>query len=187
MDEHPVEMNADLSTLTTAELQQWLQDAAKLWLAHDGLWFQTVESSVGMQQAITHDAEAWGRFSPIEAQRIMKRLGLKPGGGIDALIRCLQHRLYALLNRQEVVERSDTRCVFRMKTCRVQDARKRKGLDDFPCKEVGLVEYTTFAVTVDPRLRTRCVACPPDDHPDEWWCTWEFSLVTGPDAVDANT
>jgi hypothetical protein len=74
-----------------------------------------------------------------------------------------------------------------MKTCRVQDARKRKGLDDFPCKEVGLVEYTTFAVTVDPRLRTRCIACPPDDHPDEWWCTWEFTLAANPESVESDT
>jgi hypothetical protein len=176
-----------LESLPPAELHQWLVDAAKLWLAHDGLWFQTVEASAGMQRAITHDAEAWGRFSPIEAKRIMKRLGIEPGGGIDALVRCLQHRLYALLNKQELVEQSDTHCVFRMKTCRVQDARKRKGLDDFPCKEVGLVEYTTFAVTIDPRLRTRCVCCPPDDHPDGWWCTWEFTMATDPAHIEADT
>ena len=45
------------------------------------------------------------------------------------------------------------------------------------CKEVGLVEYTTFATTVDPRIETRCIACPPDQHPANWWCTWEFTLA----------
>jgi hypothetical protein len=164
-----VEMNA-------GELRDWLRDAAKLWLAHDGLWFQAVEKTTGMQRAIALDAEAWGRFSPIEARRIMKRLGIRPGGGIDALVRCLAHRLYSHLNEQEVLEQDQTRCRFRMRTCRVQEARKRKGLPDFPCREVGLVEYATFAATVDPRIRTRCVACPPDPHPDEWYCCWEFTL-----------
>jgi hypothetical protein len=158
------------------ELLDWIQDAAKLWLAHDGLWFQAVEKSDGMDRAIAHDTEAWRRFSPIEAKRIMKRLGLQPGGGIPALVQCLQYRLYAHLNEQELVEQSDTRAVFRMKKCRVQLARHRHGLPDFPCKSVGIVEYETFARTVDPRLVCRCVACPPDEHPSEWFCAWEFTL-----------
>jgi hypothetical protein len=173
-------MNDHIANMTREELETWLLDAAKLWLAHDGLWFQAVEDRTGMERAIAHDAEAWGRFSPIEARRIMQRLGIEPGGGIPALVRCLEHRLYALLNDQEVVEADERHCVFRMKTCRVQDARKRRGLPDFPCKEVGLVEYTTFAATIDPRLRTRCLSCPPDDHPETWYCSWEFTLEDDP-------
>ena len=169
-------MDDQFADLSKEELHGWLVDAAKLWLAHDGIWFQAVEADAGMEKAIAHDAEAWGRFSPIEAKRIMKRLGLEPGGGIDALVTCLGHRLYSHLNTQELVERSDSHCIFRLRTCRVQDARRRRGLPDFPCKAVGLVEYTTFAATIDPRIKTRCIACPPDDHPDDWYCTWEFSL-----------
>ncbi len=165
-----------LDGMSSEELRGWLEDAAKLWLAHDGLWFQAIEGAHDLEHAIALDTEAWRRFSPIEARRIMKRLGLEPGGGLEALERCLGHRLYAILNEQEVVERESGRMVFRLKTCRVQDARKRHGLPDFPCREVGLVEYATFATTIDPRIRTRCVACPPDDHPDDWYCSWEFSL-----------
>jgi hypothetical protein len=163
-------------SLNREELLAWLQDAAKLWLAHDGLWFQAVENDSGMTKAIALDAEAWSRFSPIEAQRIMKRLGIEPGGGIDALIVCLQHRLYAILNQQEIVERTPHRVVFRMQQCRVQNARQRRGLPDFPCREVGIVEYETFARTVDPRIRCRCLACPPDPHPEQWFCSWEFTI-----------
>ena len=162
--------------MSREELLGWLQDAAKLWLAHDGLWFQAVEKADGLDKAIAHDTTAWSRFSPIEARRIMSRLGLEPGGGIDALVACLQHRLYSLLNEQELLEKSETRCVFRMKKCRVQEARKRNGLPDFPCKSVGIVEFSTFAATIDPRLKCRCLACPPDDHPDNWYCSWEFTL-----------
>jgi hypothetical protein len=162
--------------MSKEELLGWIQDAAKLWLAHDGLWFQAVEKSEGMEKAIAHDTTAWSRFSPIEARRIMERLGIRPGGGIEALVRCLQHRLYAHLNEQEVVEMTATSCIFRMKKCRVQLARERHGMPDFPCKSVGIVEYSTFASTVDPRLHTRCIACPPDGHPAEWYCAWEFTL-----------
>jgi len=165
-----------LNDMTKEELIRVIVDDAKNWLAHDGLWFQAVEKRYGIDVAIESDIEAWRYFTVIEAKRIMERLGIAPGGGIPALVECLKHRLYARLNLQDVIEQSDDRVVFRMLDCRVQSARKRKGLDDFPCKTVGVVEYAEFAKTVDPRIRTRCIACPPDRHPEQYWCAWEFSM-----------
>ena len=165
-----------LQNLSKEELIEIIIDDAKNWLAHDGLWFQAVDQKYGMDIAIDIDREAWRKFTVVEARRIMSRLGLEPGGGIPALIECLNHRLYARLNLQESIEVSDTRVVFRMVDCRVQSARKRKGLPDFPCKTVGVVEYAEFARTIDPRIETRCIACPPDAHPEEFWCAWEFIL-----------
>jgi len=165
-----------LQDLSKEELIAIIVDDAKNWLAHDGLWFQAVDQQYGMETAIDIDRAAWEKFTVVEAKRIMLRLGLEPGGGIPALVECLKHRLYARLNLQESIEVTDTRAVFRMVDCRVQSARKRKGLPDFPCKSVGVVEYAGFARTIDPRIETRCIACPPDQHPDDFWCAWEFVL-----------
>lgn len=153
-----------------------LEDAAKNWLAHDGLWFQAVERAHGMAAAIAADTEAWRHFSAVEARRIMQRHGIAAGGGIPALVKALSYRLYSFINQQLVVEQDQHRAVFRMVDCRVQSARKRKGLPDFPCKPVGLVEYEVFARTIDPRIQTRCLHCPPDPHPADSWCEWEFRL-----------
>jgi hypothetical protein len=166
-----------LRELPREELIRIIEDDAKNWLAHDGLWFQAVEGAHGMEAAIEADRAAWERFTAIEARRIMDRLGLAPGGGIPALLECLGHRLYARLNAQEVAEADEGRAVFVMRDCRVQSARKRKGLPDFPCKTVGLVEYAEFARAVDPRIRTRCLGCPPDPRPAGAWCAWEFTLA----------
>lgn len=155
---------------------QKLIDFAKLWLAHDGLWFQAVEKKYGLEQAIEFDKEAWSKFSPLEAERIMARLGLKEGGGIEALVKALGERLYERINEQEIIEADENHAVFMMRKCRVQDARSRKNLKPFPCKEVGIVEYSQFAKTIDPRIKTRCVTCPPDDYNGEYWCMWEFSI-----------
>ena len=168
-----------LDGLSREELIAIIVDDAKNWLAHDGLWFQAVERSYGMDMAIDADIDAWRQFTVIEAKRIMDRLGIERGGGIPALVECLKHRLYARLNVQEATEVSDRRVVFTMRDCRVQSARRRKGLPDFPCKSVGIVEYSGFARAVDPRIQTRCIACPPDDHPADSWCSWEFTLPAG--------
>lgn len=164
------------SDLSKEELLGLLSDAAKNWLAHDGLWFLEVEKKCGMGTAIELDRNAWQQFTVIEARRIMKRLGLGPAGGIPALVQALKFRLYAFINVQAIEEMSSHRCVFTMKNCRVQEARKRKGLPDFPCKPVGMVEYAYFARTIDGRIATRCISCPPDDHPDDYYCRWEFSI-----------
>jgi hypothetical protein len=165
-----------LEEMTKEQLIRLVQGDAKNWLAHDGLWFQAIEARYGLEAAIDADRAAWEKFTVVEAKRILDRLGMKPGGGISALVECLKHRLYARLNVQEAVEVSDTRAVFRMVDCRVQSARRRKGLADFPCKSVGIVEYTEFARTIDPRIRTRCIACPPDEGPRDWYCAWEFTI-----------
>lgn len=166
-----------LENLSKEQLIAIIVDDAKNWLAHDGVWFQAVEKRYGMEAAVEIDAEAWQYFTVIEAKRIMARLGLQPGGGIPALVASLQNRFYSRINLQDVVEQSENRVVFRMLDCRVQSARKRKGLADHPCRSVGIVEYSEFAKAIDPRLQTRCIACPPDAHPDAYWCAWEFTLA----------
>jgi hypothetical protein len=162
--------------LPKKEILELLKDASKNWLAHDGLWFRAVEDKYGIEVAMELDRNAWGKFTVIEAKRIMKRLGIKPGGGIPALAQALKYRLYAHINVQEIKEASDIHCVFRMNRCRVQEARKRQGLPDFPCKSIGIVEYSGFAKTIDPRIKTKCLVCPPDSHPSDVWCSWEFRL-----------
>lgn len=149
---------------------------AKNWLAIDGTWFLAAEEQFDIDTAIKLDTESWRRFSPIEAKRIMKEIGIPEDCGLEGLKTALQYRVYARLNKQSIEEIDETRFIFRMNKCRVQDARKRKGLPDFPCKSVGLVEYAEFARTIDKRIKTRCIGCPPDPHPDDWWCAWEFLL-----------
>ena len=170
----------EIEDFSKDELVALLRDAAVNWLAHDGLWFRAVEDKFGLEAAMELDKKAWETFTVLEAKRIMKRLGIPEGGGIPALVQALKLRLYAHINTQEMSEISSCRCVFRMRSCRVQDARERQGLAFFPCKPVGIVEYSGFARTIDPRIRTRCLACPPDPKPSDSWCVWEFTI---PDEV----
>jgi hypothetical protein len=119
---------------------------------------------------------AWSGYSPFEARRIKKLLDLPDEGGLEALARALEFRLYARVNEQAYEWQEDGSLIFRMVNCRVQAARKRKGLDDYPCKSGGVVEYTTFAAAIDSRILCECIACPPDEHPEGWFCAWRFTL-----------
>lgn len=170
-------MNEQLNNLDRETLVGMLEDFAKNWLAHDGLWFQQVEQKAGMPTAIELDEAAWAKFSAIEARRIMARHRIPPGSGLAGLQRALQFRLYALLNTQKVENITDTSFEFYMVECRVQRARKDKGLAAFPCKSVGVIEYDVFARTIDERITTTCICCPPDlQAGTDYWCAWKFSI-----------
>jgi hypothetical protein len=167
-------MNMTIDDLSRDDLLKLVKMYAKNWLAHDGCWFLAAEEQLGLEKAIELDAKAWSCFSPIEARRIMQTFDIPEGGGLAELIHALDYRLYASVNRQEV-ERVDEHTVrFRMVECRVQQTRQRKGLPAFPCKSVGLVEYSRFASAIDPDIETSCVHAPPDGVTD-CYCEWQFT------------
>ncbi len=148
---------------------------AKNWLAQDGVFFQEVEKLYGMNDAKRCNDSTWNYFSLVEAREIKKLLGLPKHPGLEGLEKALNFRLYGRLNVQSC-RWEEGALIFEMNRCRVQHARKAKGLPDYPCKSAGLVEYGRFAEGIDDRIKTTCIACPPDQHPEEWSCAWKFTI-----------
>lgn len=169
-------MRKDIENWSKEKLMDYIEVLSTNWLAHDGCWFLGIEEEKGIDEAIKYDVKSWERFTVVEAKRLKKFLKLNDSPGIPGLVQALNYRLYANINVQETIEITDTSCVFRMNKCRVQTARNRKNLPDFPCKQVGIVEYGLFAKTIDSRIETECIACPPDDHPENYYCAWKFTL-----------
>lgn len=165
----------NIQDLSKRDLLKLIEVYAKNWLAHDGCWFLAAEEKYGMDTAMELDTASWKRFAVSEARRIMKAFDIPPNGGLKALEKAFQYRLYSAINKQEIEWIDKNRMIFRMLECRVQKTRREKNLPDFPCKSVGIVEFTRFARTVDPRIKTRCIACPPDKA-EGFFCAWEFTI-----------
>ncbi len=170
------EMQGDLPKplldLPREALDRLKESVAINWLANDGVWFQSVEFARGMFDAKRCNDSCWASFSPFEAWSIKRFLKLPANSGLEGLKKALRFRLYATINQQSIVEETATSFVFQMNDCRVQAARKRKQLADYPCKSGGMAEYPSFAEAIDPRIQTECIGCPPDEHPAEWYCAW---------------
>lgn len=165
-------MHEDLSS---EELHRLVRAYARCWLAHDGCWFLAVEEERGLEEAIRQDERAWARFAPLEARRVMEARRIEPGGGLEAHTEALSFRMYSFLNKQDSRLDGD-RLIFKMTECRVQAARRRKGLPNFTCKPVGKTEFSQFAKAVDPRIITSCIYCPPDELPKGEFCAWKFRI-----------
>jgi hypothetical protein len=159
------------------DVSQALIDAAKNWVAMDGLWFQAVEQAYGMDAALVLDRQVWEQFAVIEARRIMERLALPENGGLDALEIAFNNRLVSLLNKLEILRPDKNTLIVTTKTCRVQGARTRKGMAQFPCRSVGMIEFPLFTRTIDARIMTTCLSCPPETLPGTPLCSWKFKLA----------
>ena len=165
-----------LLNMEKKDLLALLDGVAINWLANDGVWFQAVEFTNGMNDAKRCNDSCWAHFSPFEAWSIKRFLDLGEQPGLEGLKKALSFRVYARINVQSFEDDGPDAFIFRMNECRVQVARKKKNLPDYPCKSAGLVEYAYFARAVDSRIETECIGCPPDAHPDDWYCAWRFSL-----------
>lgn len=164
------------ASMNRDQLLRALEMFAKNWLAHDGCWFLAAEEQFGLETAIQLDGLSWKRFAAAEAKRIMTTFNIALGGGLVALEKALGLRLYSVINSQRIEWSHDrTRLRFFMQSCRVQETRRDKGLAPFPCKVVGVIEFETFARTIDARIHTTCLHCPPEAL-EGTYCGWEFSL-----------
>ena len=172
-----MKQNNFLSSLTKEELIKLIEAYSKNWLAMDGVWFQSIERTFGMDEAMHHDREAWKSFTITEARRIKQFLGLPEHAGLEGLAKALQLRFYANINNDEIILGKDNKTlVYRTLECHVQTARKRKQMEYHPCKSVGIIEYSGFAKTIDERITCECLSCYPDITDNSCCCAWQFTL-----------
>ena len=93
----------------------------------------------------------------------------------------LRAGLLRLLNKLEILRPDKDTLIVTIMTCRVQAARQRKGMAEFPCNSVGLIEFPVFASTIDARIVTECLSCPPQTLTGIPYCSWKFTLAVQTD------
>lgn len=169
-------MTDRLDLLTKEELKDLVRIYARNIYALDGVWFQSVEAANGMDEAMLHDKNAWKIFTRTEALRIKNMLNLPDKPGLDGLEKALAIRFSALANPSVDIFREGEALIYRVNECRVQSARKKKGMPYHPCAPVGFIEHDGFARTIDERIVTEMISCYPEVTDKACACCWKFVL-----------
>ncbi len=141
----------------------------------DGLYFLEIEKKFGTEAATEIDANCWKIMGKIEARELKEILDIKKND-VDTLVQTLQKTSWALYQKAKKFAATPGRGVFRVTHCRTQETRINKGLGEFPCKRVRFGYLQSFAKEFNPNIKVKCKTCPPDTHPKNLWCEWEFTL-----------
>jgi len=144
-----------------------------LW-AVDGLYFLGIEELSGTEVATKIDAEVWAVMGKIEARKLKEFLGITRND-IPSMITALQFTSWALDLEDKELTITKDRAVIRNVRCRVQNTRRSKGLNEFGCKPVRFGFLKAFAKEFNSEIVVKCIVCPPDSHPENLWCEWEFT------------
>ena len=163
-----------LSLLPKKKIPEYIfMQLRNLWAA-DGLYFLAIEELYGTKVATKIDAQVWAVMGKIEARKLKEFLGIT-GTDIPTMMNALQYTTWALdLEDKEIMIKKE-HALIRNVRCRVQNTRVSKGLKEFGCKPVRFGFLKAFAKEFNPDIVVKCTVCPPDIHPENLWCQWEFT------------
>jgi hypothetical protein len=164
-----------LSNLSKEKIPDYIfMQLRNLWTV-DGLYFLCIEESYGTKAATTIDQHVWEIMGKIEARKLKEFLRITTND-ISSMMKALQYSSWALDLEDKEINITKKSAVIRNVRCRVQNTRREKGLPEFACKPVRFVFLKAFAKEFNPDIVVKCIVCPPDKHPENLWCEWEFRL-----------
>ena len=156
-------------------LDHFFLQIRNLWRV-DGLYFLGIEKRMNTEVAAEIDAEVWEVMAKIEAKSLQRLFDVKQNPDVSTIIDLLRKSSWALDQPFKTVHVNNRRAVLVVNHCRTQETRMSKNLHEFPCKKVRFGYLRNFAKTLNPKVEVNCLVCPPDKHPRDMWCKWEFTL-----------
>jgi hypothetical protein len=179
MSEYPSGSREDRKTLAEMPMAKLLDyfflQIRNIWRV-DGLYFLGIEKKFGTEAATEIDAGVWESMAAIEAKSLQRMFKVEENPDITTIIDLLRKSSWALDQSFKTIEIGDRRVTLSIDRCRTQEARLSKSLCEFPCKKVRFGYLKNFAKTLNPKAEVNCLVCPPDKHPKDLWCKWEFVL-----------
>jgi hypothetical protein len=171
-------MNLDIfEQMDAPELRRYIEFLLWHYRVMDSFWYLAVSERFDEPTADRLNETVWGRIPAMAAKDLVRRFRIGEDG-LAGFVKALRFWPWCILVDYRIRE-TPQEVVISVPACPTQEARTRRGLPEYDCREMHRLEFDSFARQIDPRIETACEFAPPAPRRDGLTCRWRFTLNPG--------
>ena len=164
-----------LSKLSKAELLEFIDMFQKNWWNLQNNYILYINNEYGEEAAVKADAHCFPANAKVQMYRLRKLFALKDD--LQSLMDAMVLSTIWANADYDIVRLDEKKFRLKVTNCHQQVRRLEDGLGEIACKPAGIAICEAAAEVINPAAKVTCLVCPPDEHPENVWCEWEFEIA----------